>query len=119
MKLKNVLVVVRDIARSVVFYQTLFGLQVIRDYGTNVILTEGLVLQERVSWESVLGKDLTSPNHASLLYFETNRFDVFLGMVRESELVSEFVTNPTMLENGKRIVRFYDPDGNLIEVGTP
>lgn len=56
MKLKNVLLVVRDLERSKKFYKTLFGLEPIRDLGENVILMEGLVLQERESWEDALGK---------------------------------------------------------------
>lgn len=119
MKLKNVLVVVRDIQKSVAFYRNLFGLTVIRDFETNVILTEGLVLQERTSWEEAIGRPLNCPNHASLLYFETERFEMFLKRMEESGLVQEYVTAPTVLAGGKQMVRFYDLDGNLIEVGTP
>lgn len=51
MKLKNILLIVNDIEKSKKFYRELFGLEVIRDFGENVILTEGLVLQERTVWE--------------------------------------------------------------------
>lgn len=44
MKLKNVLLVVGDIEKSKAFYKELFGLDVVTDFGGNVILTEGLVL---------------------------------------------------------------------------
>ena len=44
MKLKNILIVVNDMERSIKFYQELFGLQVILDQDGNVIMTEGLVL---------------------------------------------------------------------------
>lgn len=47
MKLKNILIVVNDIEVSKRFYKSLFGLDVVTDFGGNVILTEGLVLQER------------------------------------------------------------------------
>ena len=46
MKLKNVLIVVKDIERSRAFYHDLFGLELILDNDGNMILTEGLVLQE-------------------------------------------------------------------------
>ena len=42
MKLKNILLVVSDIERSKAFYKDIFGLSVIRDFGENVILTEGV-----------------------------------------------------------------------------
>ena len=46
MKLKNVLIVVKDIEKARQFYQDLFGLEMIVDNDGNMILTEGLVLQE-------------------------------------------------------------------------
>lgn len=56
MKLKNVLIVVKDIEKSKKFYHDLFGLDVVLDNGGNVILTEGFVLQDRKIWESFLKK---------------------------------------------------------------
>ena len=47
MKLKNVLIVVKDIEKSKQFYHDLFGLDVVLDNGGNVILTEGFVLQDK------------------------------------------------------------------------
>lgn len=47
MKLKNVLITVNDLERSIVFYRELFGLSVVFDHGGNVIMTEGLVLQDK------------------------------------------------------------------------
>ena len=44
--LKNVLIVVDDIEKSIEFYRNLFGLQVILKNEGNVILSEGLVLQD-------------------------------------------------------------------------
>ena len=45
MKLKNVLIVVKDIEKSTQFYHDLFGLNVVLDNDGNMILTEGLVLR--------------------------------------------------------------------------
>ena len=44
--LKNVLIVVDDIEKSIEFYKDLFGMQVILKNEGNVILSEGLVLQD-------------------------------------------------------------------------
>ncbi len=46
MKLKNILIVVKDIEKSRQFYHDLFGLEVVLDHDGNTILTEGLVLQD-------------------------------------------------------------------------
>ena len=56
MKLKNILIVVKDIERSKKFYRDLFGLEMILDNDGNMILTEGLVLQEEKYWKAFLGK---------------------------------------------------------------
>lgn len=58
MKLKNILIVVKDIEKSKQFYHDLFGLNVVLDNDGNMILTEGLVLQEEKSGRSSLKKKL-------------------------------------------------------------
>ena len=70
MKLKNILIVVKDIEKSKQFYHDLFGLNVILDNDGNMILTEGLVLQEQKIWESFLGKEIIPRNNSCELYFE-------------------------------------------------
>ena len=52
MKLKNVLIVVKNIEESKKYYHDLFNLDVILDNDGNVILTEGLVLQDRKIWKN-------------------------------------------------------------------
>ena len=50
MKLKNILIVVKDIERSRQFYHDLFRLELILDNDGNMILSEGLVLQDEKIW---------------------------------------------------------------------
>ena len=57
-KLKNVLIVVKDIEKAKKFYHDLFGLDVVLDQEGNVILTEGLVLQDEAMWKNILVKRL-------------------------------------------------------------
>lgn len=45
MKLKNPMLVVTDIDRTVEFYKRVLGLHVIMDFGANKTLTGGLALQ--------------------------------------------------------------------------
>ena len=58
MKLKNILIVVKDIERSRRFYEEVFGLKLILDNDGNMILTEGLVLQDEEIWRNFLGRDI-------------------------------------------------------------
>ena len=84
MKLKNFLIVVKDIEKSRKFYHDLFGIELVHDNDGNMILTEGLVLQDEKIWKSFLDRDIISKSNSC-----------------------------------ERVIRFYDLDGNLIEVGTP
>ena len=119
MRLKNVLIVVSDIERSRKYYHDLFGLEMILDNDGNMILTEGLVLQDAAVWKNFLGKDIIPRNNASELYFEEKDIEGFIRKLQELYPETVYV-NPLMTHSwGQKVVRFYDPDGNLIEVGTP
>lgn len=117
MKLKNMLIVVKDIERSKAFYKGLFGLEVLADFDGNVVLTEGLVLQEAKIWESLINNRITFCTNNAELYFEENDMDWFMERLCSWPKTIEYVTPFMQHEWGQRIVRFYDPDGHMIEVG--
>lgn len=117
MKLKNVLVTVSDMERSKRFYRELFGLNVILDQEGNVILTEGLVLQNIKIWENCIEKRVLTYNHASGLYFEEADMDGFLEKLSHYSEPIRYVNQPPT--RGQKVIRLYDPDGNLIEVAAP
>lgn len=117
MKLKNILFVVEDIERSKTFYRDLFGLVVIRDFGENVILTEGLVLQEKNLWEKFIDKNINLGGNDAELYFEENDIDGFLEKLKKSEFPIEYINKCSEHDWGQRVVRIYDPDRHIIEIG--
>ena len=119
MKLKNVLIVVKDIERSRRFYQELFGLELIRDNDGNMILTDGLVLQEEKYWKAFLGRETIPENNACELYFEESDIEDFVEKLERLYPEVRYVNRLMTHSWGQKVVRFYDPDGNLIEVGTP
>lgn len=119
MKLKNVLVVAEDMERSVAFYKELFGLSVILDQDGNVIMTEGLVLQDKAVWEGFIGRKVISENNSSGLYFEEPDIETFAERLEQYPEPVRYVTRLMEHSWGQRVIRFYDPAGNLIEVGTP
>ena len=106
MKLKNILIVVDNIEESIHFYNELFGLNVISRQEGNVIMSEGLVLQD-----------------AKYIEFERcNEDNDIEGIVKKLESGRDevrYATALTELDGGQKLVRFYDPSGNLIEVRTP
>lgn len=119
MKLKNILIVVKDIEKSKQFYHDLFGLNVVLDNDGNMILTEGLVLQEEKIWKKFLEKEIIPESNSCELYFEEREIEKFVEKLEQLHPKVEYVNKLMENDFGKKIVRFYDLDGNLIEVGTP
>lgn len=119
MRLKNILIVVKDVEKSRQFYHDLFGLDRILDDDGTVILTEGLVLQNKEIFEEVLEQEVIPKNHSCALYFEEPDVEAFIEKLERLYPSVQYVNRLTIHSRGKKTVRFYDPDGNLIEVGTP
>ena len=119
MKLKNILIVVKDIEKSRQFYHDLFGIDMVLDNDGNMILTESLVLQDEKIWRSFLDRDIIPKSNSCELYFEEQDIESFVEKLERLYPSIEYV-NPLMTHSwGQRVIRFYDLDGNLIEVGTP
>ena len=116
MKLEGTLIAVQDMARSKRFYHDVLGLDVVTDFGSNVTLDGGVVLQTLDTWKSFIRTDnVVLPNNAGELYFEEDDIDGFAKHLDSFEI--RFVH--TLFEHpwGQRVIRFYDPDGHVIEVG--
>ena len=78
MKIKNTMLVVTDIDKSVEFYKKVLGLRVIMDFGANKTLTGGLALQTLDTWREFIGTDdISFGSNSSEVYFEEDNFDKF------------------------------------------
>ena len=116
MKFKNPMLVVADIEKSVEFYEKVLGLHVIMDFGANKTLTGGLALQTAETYRDfVREKNISFGGNDFEIYFEEDDFDVFADKVKQWDL--EYVHPVIEHSWGQRVVRFYDPDKHIIEVG--
>jgi len=116
MELKNPLLAVADMERSVAFYGRVLGLQVILDFGANKTLTGGLCLQTLETWTDFIGeKTVSFGSNDAELYFEEDQFDEFAAKLKTLDI--QYVHPVKEHAWGQRVVRFYDPDGHIIEVG--
>ena len=88
------------------------------DNDGNVILTEGLVLQDEKIWKDFLKKDIIPENNSCELYFEENDIEGFVEKLEKLYPNIEYVNKLMTHSWGQKVVRFYDLDGNLIEGGT-
>ena len=119
MKFKGSLIVVKDCKKALKFYQDMFGFELIRDHDGNMELSENLYLQEEKYWERFTGRRVIPQSNHTELYFEEPEIDSFVKKLQRLYPDIEYVNHLTTHSWGQRVVRFYDPDGNLIEVGTP
>lgn len=116
MKLKNPLLVVTDIDKSVEFYKNVLGLHKIMDFGANVTLTGGLCLQSKESFrEFIDNQNITFGSNSFEVYFEEDDFDSFAQKLETLDI--KYVHGIKEHSWGQRVVRFYDPDMHIIEVG--
>lgn len=116
MELKNPLLAVSDMERSLAFYETVLGLRVVLDFGANKTLTGGLCLQTLETWGAFLGANpVAFGGNDSEVYFEEDQFDAFAERLSTLEL--QYVHPVKEHAWGQRVVRFYDPDRHIIEVG--
>ena len=94
MKHVCMLISVADINAARKFYEDLFGLEVFQDYGRNIAFTCGLALQQDFDWLVDLPKEK-------------------LKEYPDIEYLGEVIEHSW----GQRVIRFYDLDGHIIEVG--
>ena len=119
MKYKGTLIVVKDCKKALQFYSDVFGLRLIKDNDGNMELTDNLYLQESGYWEAFIGANTIPNNNHSELYFEESDIEQFVNKLEKLYPETEYVNRLITHSWGQKVVRFYDPDGNLIEVGTP
>ncbi len=117
MKYNCTVISVADIKAARKFYEDLFGLEVFQDYGRNITFTCGLALQQDFDWLVHLPKEsiLRKSNNVELC-FEEQDFDSFLHKLKKYpniECLGEVIEHSW----GQRVIRFYDLDGHIIEVG--
>lgn len=118
MKFKGPMLVVKDMQKAKKFYTEVIGIRVIADLGENVTLTGGLALQTESSWARFT-KCATDffryHGNDAEMYFEEEDFDGFLEKITELEV--ERVGEDLEMPWGQRVVRLYDPDKHVVEIG--
>lgn len=112
------LVVVQDMAVAREFYHNVLGQEVKYDFGENIEFQGGFSIHLADHFQGLLpeGKTITrGQTHNFELYFETEELDVTITRLKNAGVTfaHEIITQPWQ----QRAMRFYDPDGNLIEVG--
>jgi catechol 2,3-dioxygenase-like lactoylglutathione lyase family enzyme len=123
MKIKYIcpLITVQDIQKSRKFYQKILNQEVEIDHGANVSFKGGFAIHDVKHYQEFLGEPSTLKTDVEKnfmeLYFESENLDAIQEKLESID--NKFVHKIRDQPWGQRVMRFYDPDGYIIEVGEP
>jgi catechol 2,3-dioxygenase-like lactoylglutathione lyase family enzyme len=110
------LLVVADMQRARSFYETVMGLNVIVDFGANITFEGNFSLHLKSHFQMLIdGKAIAQGGNDAEIYFEFDDVEAFAQRLADNgvELVHPMREQPWR----QRVIRFYDPDLHIIEVG--
>ncbi len=116
MKYRATLIVVENIEKSRDFYENVLGQTVKDDYGENVVFVGDFAIHQKEHFQKLIGnKTILKGSNSSELYFEHDDLKSVVQKIKDLKLefVHEIIEQPWK----QRVVRFYDFDKNLIEIG--
>lgn len=117
MRYQCALLAVKDVRKSLAFYQKWFDMEVEVDLGWNIGLKGGLSLQEHFA--ELLGlpeASVAEKSHNMELYFECDDLDAFSARI-DADPTIEKVHPVKEYPWKQRVLRIYDPDHHIIEIG--
>ena len=117
MRFMSPLLAVKNMEKSKQFYTEVLGQKISMDVGANVTFRGNFALQQ--GFAELVGLDPASvkeKSHNAELYFDEDDIEAFDKRLREYKEVS-LVHGIKQYPWGQRVIRLYDPDGHIIEVG--
>jgi catechol 2,3-dioxygenase-like lactoylglutathione lyase family enzyme len=110
------IIVVEDIARSRLLYETILGLKVTADFGIyNVGFEGGLSLYRKAFFQELIDNQVQLDKHHNVvLYFEVDDLEPLEEKIRKHAF--EFIHNIREQPWRQRNFRFYDYDAHVLEV---
>jgi catechol 2,3-dioxygenase-like lactoylglutathione lyase family enzyme len=117
MKFSGPLIAVSDIEASKRFYIEIFDQKIGIDLGGNVFFSGGFSIQ--LDYAGLVGIDpdsIIKKSHNFELYFEEEDFDTFIKKLDKRKDIS-YVHRVKKYPWQQRVVRIYDPDEHIIEIG--
>lgn len=115
MEYKSVLISVKNIEKSKEWYTKVLGLEITDDFGENVTLGGCISLQSESSWKDFILQKSIAYGNSGELYFETDNIEKFAQKLENNNIS---LVHPIFEHRwGQKVIRFYDPDNHIIEVG--
>ena len=121
MKFVCPLIVVNNMEVSRNFYEKVLNQKVQFDFGENVSFESGFAIHLKSHFSDLINineNDIIEKSNNFELYFEEEDLDSFLQKLEDFGSV-EYVHGLKEQLWGQRVIRFYDPDKHIVEVGEP
>ena len=109
------LVVVEDMERSKKFYREVLGQTIKEDYGQNVVFHGDFAIHLKDHYAGLIDHPIKAGGNNFELYFEHDDLDRIQSDLEELNV--DFVHGIRTQPWQQRVMRFYDPDRNIIEIG--
>lgn len=117
MKFTCPLIAINDLEVSKKFYQEVLGQKIVLDLGWNVTFEGGFTIQLNFADIMQIDKEtVMKKSHNFELYFEEDDFDAFIEHLKKFDNI-DYVHQPMKHDWQQRVVRIYDPDKHIIEIG--
>jgi catechol 2,3-dioxygenase-like lactoylglutathione lyase family enzyme len=123
MKVKYIcsLISVQNIEKSRKFYEDILKQEVEIDHGANVSFKGGFAIHDAEHYQELLGESsqikIDVEKNFIELYFESENLDEIQEKL--DSLNYKFLHKIREQPWGQKVMRFFDPDGYIIEVGEP
>lgn len=119
MKFVCPLIVVEDISTSRRFYEQILEQKVKFDFGENVSFEGDFAIHLKSHFQQLLGNAEEYPigkrTHTGEFYFETDELKPMYHKLEQEKI--EFIHKIKEQPWGQRVMRVYDPDGHIVEIG--
>ncbi|WFD11477.1 VOC family protein [Tepidibacter hydrothermalis] len=119
MKFKCPLIVVADIDVARNFYENVLNQKVKYDFGENIMYEGDFAIQLKSHFANritINESDISTKSNNFELYFEEENIDDFIEKLKNINQI-QYIHRLIEHSWGQRVIRFYDPDMNIIEVG--
>jgi catechol 2,3-dioxygenase-like lactoylglutathione lyase family enzyme len=121
MKFVCPLIVVNNMEASRSFYENTLNQKVQFDFGENISFEGGFAIHLKSHFSDLISiseNDIVQKSNSGELYFEEEDLDSFLKKLKDIDTL-EYIHGLKEQPWGQRVIRFYDPDKHIIEVGEP
>jgi len=110
------LITVTDMPRARHFYENVMGMKVIADFGENVTYEGDFAIHLRSHFQNLInGKEIKHAAHSFEIYFEHDDLDTLQETLKSHDV--KFLHEVREQPWKQKVLRIYDPDENIIEIG--